>query len=122
MPTIETWRERVAEWRSSGQTAEAFSTGKGYAAGTLLWWSSRLSKAASSPESAGPGEGIRLARVVRRTKARAKGRESTPRLVRGEVVVELAGMRILVPTGADVATVGVVLDAAKRAARGEGFR
>ena len=35
--TAETWKERVASWRASGQTAEAFSRGQPWSAATLRW-------------------------------------------------------------------------------------
>jgi transposase len=123
MANTETWRRRVAEWRSSGQTAEAFSSGKGYAAGTLFWWSSRLGRASPTVVSdmRGARSGVRLARVVRQATT-VSPREAVLSGVSGEVVVELGAMRIIVRNGADAATVGAVLEGARRAARGEGTR
>jgi undecaprenyl pyrophosphate synthase len=40
--TATKWRQRVAGWRASGETAERYSTGRGFTAGTLRWWASRL--------------------------------------------------------------------------------
>ena len=123
MANTETWRRRIAEWRSSGQTAEAFSSGKGYAAGTLFWWSSRLGRALPTAvsDTRGAGSGVRLARVVRQATT-VSTREAALSGVSGEVVVELGAMRIIVRNGADTATVGAVLEGARRAARGEGAR
>jgi transposase len=122
MANTETWRRRIAEWRSSGQTAEAFSRGKGYAAGTLFWWSSRLGRASPTAvsDTRGARSGVRLARVVRQ--ATTVSTREVLSGVSGEVVVELGAMRIIVRNGADAATVGAVLEGARRAARGEGAR
>ncbi len=57
------WAERISEWRASGQTADAFAEGKGFKAGTLRWWSTRLSRATSSAPA------IPFARVVRAPRA-----------------------------------------------------
>jgi hypothetical protein len=124
MANTETWRRRIAEWRSSGQTAEAFSSGKGYAAGTLFWWSSRLGRASPTAvsDTRGARSGVRLARVVRHQATTVSTREAALSGVSGEVVVELGAMRIIVSNGADAATVGAVLEGARRAARGEGAR
>lgn len=43
--TEDLWRDRVAAWRHSGMTVEAFCHDKPFAASTLRWWSSRLRKA-----------------------------------------------------------------------------
>ena len=40
--TEDAWRERVRAWRASGETAAQFAEGRGFAAATLKWWSSRL--------------------------------------------------------------------------------
>lgn len=38
------WRDRVAAWRKSGESADKYSEGRDFAAGTLRWWSSRLGR------------------------------------------------------------------------------
>ncbi len=38
------WRERAGAWRKSGESADKYSEGRGFAAGTLRWWSSRLGR------------------------------------------------------------------------------
>lgn len=38
------WRERVAAWRKSGESADKYSEGRDFAAGTLRWLSSRLGR------------------------------------------------------------------------------
>jgi hypothetical protein len=44
MANASTWAKRVSAWRSSGQTADAFASGRGFAGGTLRWWASRLAR------------------------------------------------------------------------------
>jgi transposase-like protein len=39
---VSLWRERVADWRASGLTADEFASRHGLVAGTLRWWSRRL--------------------------------------------------------------------------------
>ncbi len=56
------WQERVKSWRPSGQTAPAFSHGKGFTASALRYWAGRLEKLAER-ESLSPV--VAMARVVR---------------------------------------------------------
>lgn len=56
------WQERVGLWRRSGQTAPAFSHGKGFTASALRYWAGRLEKLAER-EALAPA--VTLARVVR---------------------------------------------------------
>ena len=58
--TATKWRQRVADWRASGETADIYSTGRGFTAGTLRWWASRLRR-----EDTIAGPVVRLAQVVR---------------------------------------------------------
>jgi hypothetical protein len=41
------WKQRVAEWKRSGQTAEVFAAERGINPRTLLWWSSTLRRPAA---------------------------------------------------------------------------
>ena len=95
--TKEIWRKRVASWRASGKTAERYSAGRGWSAGTLLWWSSRLGREAPAPA-------MRIAQLVR-SPAPHSSREPA-----GTIVVELldARVRITVDTGVDRDTVMAV--------------
>jgi hypothetical protein len=96
------WKKRVASWRASGKTAEAFSEGRPWSAGTLRWWSSRLRREltarARAPE-------VRFAQVIR---------SATPDQVRGggAVVVDWleARLRITIEPGADREAVATVLE------------
>src|SRR5215470_12423344 len=91
------WKKRVAEWRASGKTAEAFSAGRGWSAQTLRWWSSRLGRKAQAPV-------VRVAQLVRTTSSSdARGA--------GAVVVEDfdARLRITIESGVDRELVTIVL-------------
>ena len=89
------WKKRVASWRASGQTAEAFSEGRPWSPKTLRWWSSQLGR-----ENAKPTPVIRVAQLVR-----------SASVERGAVVVDVldAHVRITVEAGAPAETVSAVL-------------
>jgi hypothetical protein len=93
--TEEMWRQRVASWRASGETAEAFSAGRGWSAKTLRWWSSRLGRTTSPPI-------FRVAQLVR---------ESTT-AGRNTIVIEQldARVRITIEPGVDREVLSMVLD------------
>lgn len=105
MDTTSRWQQRVARWRASGETAEAFSAGEGFAASTLRWWSSKLGreKAAARPSSNAVGM-VRLIRVPAAPPARPAA---------GAVVIDLveARARITVEAGVDAGTLKTVLAA-----------
>jgi transposase len=105
MADIEEWKKRVEDWRASGQSAGEYCKGQEFTAGTLYRWSSRLAEASREV-----GGAIPLVRLVRGSKAKAQepveaGAQSVA------VLIEVHGARVLVPPGAQVATVGVVLEA-----------
>lgn len=104
MTTTATWTRRVEAWRASGLTAEEFSHGRGFAASTLRWWSSRLRRG-----SAGRPQ-IALARVVACPDRERSGT--------GAIVIEVAGARVLVANGVESEDLVVVLDALEARARG----
>ena len=92
------WKQRVAGWRASGESAEKFSAGRGYAASTLKWWASRLrSDAAAAPV-------VRVAQLVRSPADRV-GRQ-------GSIIVEGLDtrLRITIEPGADRDALALVLD------------
>jgi hypothetical protein len=104
--TTETWIERVGAWRASGERAEAFSRRAGYAASTLRWWASKLKRDLAAAPAVVAVPEVRLARVIRSAPTSAPtdgGREITLELVQ-------LGIRIAVETGADRATLAMVLD------------
>ncbi|MFN0253338.1 MAG: IS66 family insertion sequence element accessory protein TnpA [Kofleriaceae bacterium] len=88
------WKQRVASWRASGESAERFAVGRGFASSTLKWWASQLR--AESP--------ARIVRVAQLVRSPAEGG-------RGAVVVEEldAHVRITIGPGADRETVETVL-------------
>lgn len=87
MTTEAKWAARVKAWRESGQTADGFAAGKGFAAGTLRWWASELVRRQRGV--------VPLARVVR-VKSREEGEASV-----GAFAVEVSGARITVERGFD---------------------
>jgi transposase len=97
--TKETWKKRVASWRASGETAKKYSAGRGWSAGTLLWWSSRLGRETPAPA-------VRMAQLVRSSAPRDRGE------IAGAIVVELldARVRVTVEPGADREVVGTILE------------
>jgi transposase len=108
MADAKTWEERVADWRSSGQAAEEYCKGKPFSPGTLYRWSSRVRPppdGAAERAVAPPREGVGLVRVVRAAAT------AVPAAAAGAVLVEVEGVRVVVPSGADAATVRVVLEA-----------
>ncbi|MDY7224736.1 IS66 family insertion sequence element accessory protein TnpA [Hyalangium rubrum] len=104
MADIEVWKKRVEDWRASGQSAGEYCKGQEFTAGTLYRWSSRLAEPARE-EGAMP-----LVRLVGGPQPPApQPAEAAARSV--AVIIEVQGARVLVPAGAQVATVGVALEA-----------
>lgn len=94
------WIKRVSTWRASGQTAEEYSRGRGFAAGTLRWWSSRLGRVPSE---------VPLVRVVARPTDASAARA---------IIVEVAAARVHVPSGVGREDLVAVLDALEARVRG----
>lgn len=90
--TEQAWSERVRAWRASGQTAAEFAQGRGFAAATLTWWSSRLR------------QGTRPAFVQLVAKSAAPAPPP-------ELVVEVGGARVRVAAGFDPALLADVVRA-----------
>lgn len=88
--TTETWAQRVAEWRASGQTADEFAAGRGFAGSTLRWWSSRLGRQTPS-----------FVRVV----AASDGPRGA-----GSIELEVGKVRVHVRAGFDRALLAEVLE------------
>jgi len=91
------WKQRVASWRASGDSAAKFSAGRGYAASTLKWWASKLRSEAPIPV-------VRVAQFVRSPVERA----GSP----GSIIVEGldSRVRITIEPGADRDALALVLD------------
>ncbi len=47
----EQWRERVNTWQSSGKTAAAFASSRGFDARQLQWWKWKLGKQDGMPRA-----------------------------------------------------------------------
>ncbi|MFP2933210.1 IS66 family insertion sequence element accessory protein TnpA [Pyxidicoccus sp. 3LG] len=115
MANEELWRKRVADWRASGLSAAEYCKGQEFTTGPLYRWSSRLAEAARGEAS----PAVPLVRLVRGTKPPAPApAEAASRAA--QVIIEVQGARVLVPPGADVATVGMVLEALGVAGRSGG--
>ena len=81
--TAAVWSARVRAWRASGETANQFADGKGFAGSSLRFWATRLK---SAPAPAMP----RIVQLVtRRTEAGA------------ELLVEVGAARVRVQRGFD---------------------
>lgn len=94
------WSERVREWRASGRSASDYAEGKGYAAATLVWWSSRIrSETLGERASSVSDAQVRMARVVRATRASSS------------LAVRVAGAVIEVRAGFDRGLLREVVDA-----------
>lgn len=91
MASAETWAKRVAAWRESGQSADAFAAGRGFAGNTLRWWASALRR-----------RDARLVRVVVAETPAAPEREEA-------IEIELHGARVRVRAGVDRATLATVI-------------
>jgi hypothetical protein len=102
------WARRVAEWKSSGLTSEAYSAGRDFTAGGLRHWSHRLGKTVARDTET---PSVRLARVVRRrTEAPSAARVAVEGKAEGRLVVEVGEARVVVPRGFDAMTLEAVLD------------
>ena len=99
------WRSRVAEWRASGESAEAFAAGKGFAGSSLRWWSSRLGREEIGAAASRAGS-IAMARVVRMP--------SAPRET-AEVTIAIGAARVVVGRGFDAGLLREVVAALESA-------
>jgi hypothetical protein len=96
-PTTESvWRERVAQWRASGKSADAFAEGRGFAGSTLRYWSSRL----------GPTAPSGFVRLVPKPPAPTPG-----------LVVEVGDVRVRVVPGFDAALLAQLVQVLRGATR-----
>ena len=113
MADEETWSKRVEAWRESGLKASEFCVGREFNVAGLYFWSSKLRRAPRGAERAT----VRLARVVRRpSEERVTEDESEVELPL--VMIELAGVRVFVPSGVERATLSAVLGALEERALG----
>ena len=106
--TATKWRQRVAGWRASGETAATYSARHGFTTSSLRYWASRFRR-----EDTLAGPVVRLAQVVR---VPSTQRDEEPR---GTVVIELldARARITVASDTDRAVLAMVLEVLDRGGR-----
>lgn len=105
-PTERKWFDRVRAWRESGLTADAFATGKDFAASSLRQWSHSLKKESAAALTTGLAR-VRLARVER----------APERVLTVALLVEVGPARLHIPSGCDGATVRAVIGALLDGAR-----
>ena len=113
MADEETWSKRVEAWRESGLRASEFCVGREFKVAQLYFWSSKLG---SAPRRAGR-ETVLLARVVRRPSEK-RVTEDESEVEPPLVMIELAGVRVFVPSGVERATLSAVLGALEERASG----
>jgi hypothetical protein len=101
------WQRRVDEWRASGLTSTAFCAGRGFTPGALRHYAHYLARRAPSPKAP-----LRLVRVERVRDVAVESAASSA------ITVEIGAARVIVPTGADAATLATVLDALTRSTSG----
>lgn len=114
------WAKRVAAWKASGLTSEAFCRGKSFSAGGLRYWAHKL-RGQQSETTRKPV--VRIGRVLRRpvavevaqTPALGRAAESpvTPASTAerpAAIVVELGSARVAVRPGVDRDTLAAVIE------------
>ena len=92
------WMDRVAAWRASGKTAEAFTADEEYEASTLRYWASRLKRRKQRADAQVAKPSVVMARVVR---ARGPTTGTTVSGAGDELAVVVGGARISVARGFD---------------------
>jgi len=98
--TEQVWAERVRSWRDSGESAETFAEGKGYAGSTLRFWASRLGRSTAP----------RVVQLV--PKSQTAGSAST-----SDIELEVSGVRVRVRHGFDRELLGEVIGLLRERAR-----
>jgi hypothetical protein len=98
------WASELDELARTGEAVESFCRRRGIRRSTLYWWKWKL---ASVPRRSPPSAAIRLlpVTVAPRTDTAA---------IPGGVVLEVAGVRVHVETGTDVAYVVALVDALRQ--------
>ena len=104
------WAERVRAWRSSGLSSKEFCRGRGFAAQTLLWWSSQLGRKGVTTRTAREPS-VTLARVVSKVSPREVSARAAIRL-------DVDGARVEVLPGTDRSTLSMVLETLRAVSAG----
>jgi hypothetical protein len=91
------WQERVDEWKASGQSADAFASGKGFSGKTLRWWSCELGRRRREQKAPRPrrADVPKMARIVRTSPAPSPSQQDD------SLHVEVGNARIVVRRGFD---------------------
>lgn len=90
LDTATMWRNRVAGWRASGETAAVYSARHGFTTSSLRYWSCRLRR-----EEAGRAPVVRLAQLVRAA-------QPMPETARGTITIELLDVHARVTVAPEV--------------------
>lgn len=100
------WQERVDAWKASGQSADAFATGKGFSGKTLRWWSCELGRRRREQKAPSPtrADAPKIARVVRTSRSRSEQQDDS-------LHVEVGHARIVVRRGFDASLLHDVVHA-----------
>ena len=120
MTDMKTWEQRVAAWRSSGQSARAYSEDREFSVHMLRYWARQAGKggparAARTPTAAAK-PAVRLARVIR-ADAGAGAQAAASTSTTGTVTIEVGGARVAVTPGFDRPTLAAVLEVLGRGGR-----
>jgi hypothetical protein len=96
------WRQRVADWRASGLTAEAYSARHGFSVNSLRWWSSKLGREGKGRSTAPT---VRFEQLLRSSAVVGDEKQ-------GSIVVEMldAGVRVTAFVGADRETLARLVE------------
>ena len=95
------WGEEIAAWRQSGETMSAWSRKRGLSRDALQYWKRKFDGGELVAERQAPLQLIRVGPEL----ARGHGRRQSL-----ELVIDPAGLRVVVPEDFDVATLSRLLD------------
>lgn len=117
------WRDRVEQWRASGQRLAEFCRDKDYTASGLGYWIRRLDSAGS--KSGPKAKELPLVRVVRGGRGSSGPATSAPQTAvllptppgSDVVVIEVGAVRVQVPAKLDSRSLESVVSAVVRSAR-----
>lgn len=98
------WAGRVKAWKSSGQSAADYARGRGFAASTLRWWSSRLGREPVASDVVAKPSAARPVRMVRLVTA-------PPRPAPRALTVRVGAAQVDVQRGFDRALLRELVDA-----------